>query len=118
MRQVFAAGGIEFDIQAGRVKARAMVLRRLLHLRADGHPGILISPVCIDVLAMLDGGLTFQKATRLNPLPEKPRKDGRHDNTHDALTYAMVGVVPADGVPGVTPGMVAWETEEVIGWTT
>jgi len=119
LRLVWAAGGIEFAIQAGPVKARTTVLRRLLHVRADGHPGILISPACIDVLAMLDGGLTFEKATRLNPLPGKPRKDGRHDNTHDALTYGLVGMVPAEGVPGVTPGMEPWPTEpELLGWTT
>lgn len=119
VRQVFAAGGIEFSIQSGPVKARTVVLRRLLHLRADGYPGILISPACIDVLAMLDGGLTFKKATTLNPMPSEPRKDGRHDNTHDALTYGLVGIVPADGVPGVTPGMAPWpDGEEEVGWTT
>jgi hypothetical protein len=118
LRQVWAAGGIEFSIQSGPVKARTTVLRRLLHRRADGRPGILISPTCIDVLAMLDGGLTFKKATRQNPLPSEPRKDGRHDNTHDALTYALVGIVPAEGVPGVTPGLAPWpEGEENIGWT-
>lgn len=117
LRQVWAAGGIEFSIQAGPVRARTVVLRRLLHLRADGRPGILISPACIDVLAMLDGGLTFRKATPQNPAPSEPRKDGRHDNVHDALTYGLVGIVPAEGVPGVTPGMVAWPAEEDLGWT-
>jgi hypothetical protein len=119
LRQVWAAGGVEFSVQAGPVKARTTVLRRLLHLRADGRPGILISPACIGVLAMLDGGLTFRKATTLNPQPSEPRKDGTHDNVHDGLTYALVGVVPAEGVPGVTPGMAPWPVEmENIGWTT
>lgn len=115
---VFAAGGIDFSVQSGPVKARTDVLRRLLFLRADGYPGILISPTCTDVLAMLDGGLTFRKASPRNPSPEEPRKDGRHDDTHDALTYAVVGIVPAEGVPGVTPGMVPWPTEdENLGWS-
>ena len=36
----------------------------------------------------------------------------------NALTYALVGIVPADGVPGVTPGMALWPTEEEgIPWT-
>lgn len=118
LRQVWAAGGIEFSVQTGPVKARTVVLRRLLHVRPDGWPGILISPVCVEVQAMLDGGLTFRKATSLNPMPSEPRKDGRHDNTHDALTYALVGIVPAAGVPGVTPGMEPWPDEESIGWTT
>lgn len=117
LRQVWAAGGIEFAIQAGPVKARATVLRRLLALRADGRPGIMISPACVDVLAMLDGGLTFRKSTPANPKPEEPKKDGRHDNTFDALTYALVGIVPAEGVPGVTPGMAPWPAEESLEWT-
>lgn len=118
LRQVWAAGGIEFSVQTGPVRARTVVMRRLLHLRADGHPGVLIASCCIDVLAMLDGGLIFRKATTLNPMPSEPRKDGRHDNTHDALTYALVGIVPATGVPGVTPGMEPWPEEENVGWTT
>lgn len=117
VRQVFAARGIEMSVQAGRVKGRTIVLRRLLHLRPDGRPGILISPTCIETLAMLDGGLAYRKATRANPLPSEPHKDGRHDDVHDALTYALVGIVPADGQPGVTPGMPAEEPQQDLGWT-
>lgn len=117
IRQVWSAGGIEFDIQNGRVKARTTVLRRLLYLRPDGRPGILLSPACVDTLAMLDGGLTFRKATRLNPAPEEPKKDGQHDNLNDALTYALVGIVPVEGIPGVTAEKQP-EVEEEIGWTT
>ncbi len=118
VRQVFAATGIEFSIQTGPVKGRTNVLRRLLHPRPDDWPGIVVSAACVDVLAMLDGGLAFKKATKQNPMPEEPRKDGRHDNTNDALTYALVGVVPVAGVPGVTPGLPAEpEREESIGWT-
>lgn len=118
VRQVFAAGGIEFAIQIGRVRGRAHVLRRLLPVRQDGRPGILISPSCVETLAMLDGGLTFRKGTVANPRPEEPKKDGRFDNIFDALTYALVGMVAPDGVPGVTPGMAPWPTEaEQIGWT-
>lgn len=118
LRQVWAAGGIEFGIQIGPVKARVDVLRRLLYLRADGRPGILISPYCPAVLAMLDGGLTYKKATPVRMVQEEVRKDGQSDDVHDALTYALVGIVPAEGVPGVTPGMAPWPTEdEDLGWT-
>lgn len=118
VRAVFNAVGIEFSIQTGPVKGRTNVLRRLLHPRGDGWPGIVVSSACVDVLAMLDGGLAFKKATKQNPMPEDPRKDGRHDNTNDALTYALVGVVPVAGVPGVTPGLPAQpDVEESIGWT-
>jgi len=105
-------------VQAGPVRARTVVLRRLLSLRADGHPGILLSPYCSDTLAMLDGGLTYKRATPVNPRPTEIRKDGRHDNVNDALTYAIVGIVPAEGVTGVTPNIVIpSEDEEVIPWT-
>lgn len=116
LQQVWAAGGIEFSVQAGPVRARLDVLRRLLYLRADGQPGILISPHCSGVLAMLDGGLVWKRATPLRPDAEEPKKDGTHDNINDALTYALVGVVPAGGVPGVTAP--SWPDEpEDIGWS-
>jgi hypothetical protein len=115
VRDVWAAGGIEMAIQAGRVKARALVLRRLLFPRLDGWPGIVISPACMDVLAMLEG-LAYRKPTRLNPLSDEPHKDGRHDNVHDALTYALVGSVPAEGQPGVTMPARIDEMAD-LGWT-
>jgi hypothetical protein len=118
LRQVWAAGGIEFGIQTGPVKARVDVLRRLLYLRLDGRPGILISPYCTAVLAMLDGGLVYKRATPVRPDQEEVRKDGQHDDVHDALTYALVGMVPAEGQPGVTPGLAPWPSEpESIGWS-
>lgn len=118
LRLVWSAGGIEFSVQGGPVKARVEVLRRLLYLRADGRPGILISPTCSAVLAMLDGGLAYKKATALRPEQEEVKKDGTHDDVMDALSYALVQIVPAEGVPGVTPGLALWPTEEEnIGWT-
>jgi hypothetical protein len=113
LRGVWSQGGIELGIQAGPVKARADVLRRLLYPRDDGWPGILISPSCSGVLAMLDGGLAYRRPTPLNPKPEEPRKDGFYDNIHDALTYGLVGVVPS------SPPMVWAEGEaadENVGW--
>lgn len=118
LRLVWQAGGIEFSTQAGPVRARVDVLRRLLYVRKDGRPGILISRYCTAVLAMLDGGLVYKRATPIRPDQEEVRKDGTHDDIHDALTYALVGIVPSVGVPGVTPGMEPWPTEdESIGWS-
>lgn len=119
LAKVWAAGGIEFSVQVGPVKARVDVLRRLLYLREDGRPGIFISPYCPAVLAMLDGGLVWKTATKTRPEQEEVRKDGTHDDIHDALTYGLVGVVSAMGVPGVTPGLPAEPDagEAEIGWT-
>jgi hypothetical protein len=114
LRGVWSNAGIEFSIQAGPVKARVDVLRRLLYLRADGRPGILISPYCTAVLAMLDGGLSYKKATSTKPAQDDVKKDGQADDVHDALTYALVGIVPAEGA---TPGMPVRNEEANVGWT-
>ena len=118
-RAVFAAGGVELQIAPKSGPAeRAVTLRRLLHPREDGWPGILISPSCTEVLAMFNGGLAWKKPTGINPKPEEIRKDGRHDNTHDALTYCTKQVVPEAGVPGVTlPPVSQFVTEENVGWS-
>lgn len=113
LRAVWANSGIVLGIQPGPVKARVDVLRRLLYPRPDGWPGIVISPICTGVLAMLDGGLAYRKATPLNPKPDDPRKDGYYDNIHDALTYALVGLVPATAPVRGTPG---WMEEGDMGW--
>lgn len=113
LRQVWSNAGIEFSVHTGGVKARCDVLRRLLYPRADGRPGILVDPSCTLTLAMLNGGLVYQKGTMQNPKPEVPKKDGRSDNVNDALTYAVVGVVPASAPD---EHMAGWDQED-IGWS-
>lgn len=119
-RAVFSAGGVELQIapKSGPA-ARAVVLRRLLHMRPDGWPGILISPSCTETLAMFNGGLAWKKPTGINPKPAEVRKDGHFDDVHDALGYAVIQVVPSEGVPGITlPSVLQYETEDLIGWST
>lgn len=96
---IFATGGIVLVTQGGPVKARHEVLRRLLHIRPDGYPGILIDPSCETTIAALNGGLTYRKQTQANPLPDMPRKDGVHDDLIDALTYAICALVPSADRP-------------------
>lgn len=93
--RVFAARDLTLSIQAGPVRARSEVLRRLLTLRSDGFPGILIDPACPATIAMLDGGLVYPPDRGQRIGGENPRKDGINDNVHDALTYGLVGVVPS-----------------------
>jgi len=93
--RVFAAKGILLGTQAGPIRARTDVLRRLLALRSDGWPGLLVDPACPEVLAMLDGGLAYKRPSRNNPKPDHPQKDGHFDNVNDALTYGLAAVVPS-----------------------
>jgi len=108
---VWEAGGITISPQIGPVKAREVVMRRLLPIRPDGYPGILVAGCCTEVLAMLDGGLVYKQPTRLNPRPTNPKKDGRFDNVMDAIGYALVAVVSTDPPVAFVPG------QEDIGWT-
>jgi hypothetical protein len=111
MADVWRNGGINLATQAGKVKARCDVLRRLLFPRADGWPGIVVSKYCPQVMAMLMGGLVFKTRTKLRPRPEDPKKDGHYDDINDALTYPIVAVVPA------SPPRRDVEEEEYIPWS-
>lgn len=108
---VWSQGGIQLSTQYGKVKARCDVLRRLLFPRADGWPGLVISQWCPGVLAMLMGGLVYKRSTPLRPRPEDPKKDGYYDDINDALTYAVVAVVPA------SPPRREVVEEEYIAWS-
>jgi hypothetical protein len=94
--QVFANGGIYLNMVDPPVKARVDVIRRLLKIRKDGWPGIIIDPQCEEGIQMFNGALSFERATKDNPIPSKPRKDGHFENIHDALGYGIVAVVPME----------------------
>ena len=94
--QVFANGGIFLNMVDPPVKARVDVIRRLLKMRMDGWPGIIIDPQCEEGIQMFNGALSFERATKDNPIPSKPRKDGHFENIHDALGYGIVAVVPME----------------------
>lgn len=109
---VWSEGGIHLSTQYGKVKARCDVVRRLLFPRADGWPGLVISKYCPQIIAMLMGGLVYKRATPLRPRPEDPRKDGFYDDLNDALTYAIVAVVPPS-----PPHRNKHEEEDFIPWS-
>ena len=102
--QVFANGGIFLNMVDPPVKARVDILRRLLKIRMDGWPGIIIDPQCEEGIEMFNGALSFENVTKDNPIPSRPRKDGHYENLHDALGYGVVAVVPMeDRRPGDSP---------------
>lgn len=94
--QVFANGGIYLNMVDPPVKARTDVIRRLLKLRPDGFGGILLDPQCEELIEAFNGALAFERSTKDNPIPTKPRKDGHYENLHDALGYGIVSVVPLE----------------------
>jgi hypothetical protein len=105
--QVFANGGIYLNMVDPPVKARVDIIRRLLKLRDDGFPGLIIDPQCEEGIQMFNGALSFERQTKDNPIPSKPRKDGHFENLHDAFGYGVVSVVPMeDRQPGVPADVV------------
>lgn len=94
--QVFANGGIYLNMVDPPVKARTDVIRRLLKLREDGFGGLLLDPQCEELIEAFNGALAFERSTKDNPIPTKPRKDGHYENLHDALGYGIVSVVPLE----------------------
>lgn len=94
--QVFANGEIFLNMVDPPVKARFDVIRRLLKMRPDGWPGILVDPQCEEIIEMFNGALAFERSTKENPIPTKPRKDGHYENIHDALGYGIIAVVPME----------------------
>ena len=94
--QVFANGEIYLNMVDPPVKARTDILRRLLKIRADGFGGIILDPQNEELIEAFNGALSFEKSTKDNPIPTKPRKDGHYENLHDALGYGIVAVVPME----------------------
>lgn len=97
-RDILAAQGIFFEAPRVLIVDRVKVVRKLLHLDPRGRPGILISDdrTCDPIHDMFNGGLSYPKGTLENPTPVKPRKDGWFDDIHDALTYPLAELIPAE----------------------
>jgi len=122
---IFATGGILLLTQAGPVKARHEVLRRLLPFRGDGYPGVLFDEAgCPELLQAMNGALSFPAPTARNPIPDRPRKDGHFDNIVDAFTYALSALVPSVDRPLPRPTPVGQflprplgdEHQDALGW--
>lgn len=92
--QVLEAGGVNLQIYGVSVEFRTETLRRLMRVREDGWPGIVLDPSCRIIRDAFEGKLVFKEKTPGEPLPNAPRKDGYYEHLHDALGYAVVNLVP------------------------
>ena len=110
-RDIFAAGGINLIIVTPRVVGRNRIIDRLLQMKEDGWPGILIDPQCEECIAGFEGAWCYPMPTKAVPIPVKPRKDGHFENLLDALGYGVAGVVPEDTRKEA-------EQETVVDWST
>ena len=95
-KDIFMAGGINLGIVNPRVEGRHRIVRRLLSLREDGHPGLLIDPQCEEMIEGFEGAFSYAKPTAEGVLKEEMRDDNHYINLADAFGYGVAAVVPPD----------------------
>jgi hypothetical protein len=125
---ILASKGIILNAHGVSPNARESVMRRLLRVYPDGHPGIIFDPACPMFIDGMHGGFQYKEPTKGDPIPNTMKKDGFYVNLHDAAGYALVEAVPTvDPLPlpegtvyrGRVPVPVAkimQEREESVGW--
>lgn len=96
--EILEGRGITASVTSAQWQARENVMRKLMRLRPDGRPGLLVDPSCRIIKEALAGALCYALPSAANPLPDAPAKNGTHDNLHDALSYGVVQVIGLDEV--------------------
>lgn len=94
--EILQRGGIHLRTFYTTPKGRAKIMRRLLLVQADGHPGALFDPACRELVMGMGGFIVFAKPTKEQPESNDPQKDGYYENLHDAAGYGLAGELPAD----------------------
>jgi hypothetical protein len=111
---ILAEEGIRLGVYHVSVKAREKIIRRLMGIKPDGHPGIIVDPSCKDLCLGLGGRIVFKRATTDDPMPDGPQKDGYYDNLHEALGYGLCNVVPVTEEREPEPTGYRWEGREKV----
>ena len=92
---IWEARGMPLSVGSFSVEASALVVRHLLRTPPPlaKLPYLVIGDQCPLLIRAFNGGYTFARATKANPHPTKPFKDGVYDNVVDALRYLVAGVM-------------------------
>jgi hypothetical protein len=107
---IFAAGDIHLNIRYFQVLGRNRIIDRLLLVKEDGWPGVLIDPQMEESLEGFDGAWAYPEKTKAVPVPTKPRDDGHFINLLDAWGYGIASVVPEDTPKPPPPRrLVGWQ---------
>ena len=112
---IFAAAGLNLIVVTPKVKGRNRVVDRMISVRPDGHPGLIIDPQCEESIIGFEGAFAYPKPTKQVPVPTKPFKDGHFENLLDAIGYGFVAVVPADA-PTASEQRQGRGIEEAVDW--
>lgn len=93
---IFAAAGIFLNYVSPSVLGRNRVVERMMMMRPDGYPGMLIDPQCEEIISGFEGAFCYPEPTKSVPVPTKPKDDGHYINLLDALGYGIVAICPPD----------------------
>ena len=95
---ILAQSGIHLQIHQGGIEASTEIISQLILDWPDGQggkqPGLMIDPACPLLIEGLKGGICYPKATKANPVPTQPHKDGYYEHLHDCLRYAATNLIP------------------------
>lgn len=94
--EVLRDRGIFLSVTGAQWNARENAIRKLLRMKEDGWPGLIIDPSCPELIEAFNGALCYALPSPQNPLPDAPAKNGIHDHLHDALSYGIVQVIEMD----------------------
>jgi len=92
---IWAAKGMPLSVGSFDVSDSAGAIRHLLRLPPPNAPlpYLVIDPWCELIIRAFNGGYTFARATKANPHPNKPFKDGVYEHLMDALRYLVNGFI-------------------------
>lgn len=92
--EVFSGGGVPLSVVNQRVATGTYIIRMMMKDAKDGTgPMLLVDPQVATLISGLAGGLTFGRGTKANPLDDEVAISAIYSHTHDALRYAVSGII-------------------------
>jgi len=96
---IWEARGFPLNVHFAQVKGGGDVIRHLLRKPTEGVlPYSIIDPFCKLFIEGLEGGYTFKRGTRENPMPSEPAKDGKYEHLQDCAKYIASNAIDMKAV--------------------
>lgn len=101
---IWEARGFPLQVHFAQVRGGSDVVRHLLRTPPKGVlPYLVVDPWCKVLKEGLGGGYTFKRATRENPMPDEPVKDGYYEHLQDDLRYIASQAIDMKAIDPGTP---------------
>jgi hypothetical protein len=96
---IWESRGFPLNVHYAQVKAGGDVIRHILRKPDEGKlPFCIIDPACKLFVEGLEGGYTFKRGTRENPMPSEPVKDGKFEHLQDCAKYIASNAIDMKAV--------------------